>query len=222
MTFAEFALHPNHPHTMVGGNRLMTILVLVDLLVVTLVVDLLMQQQLATDRERERVALQNLELAAGRDEIARSNQGLADYQHMLEALLDLSRSLNIEMPRQQVLERICHALHTLVPVSQAAAVMECDGQCPKVLCHDGFGQEGPDVSGLQDAPKLSDQVMASGNIAMTSDASGPPEIRLPRIRNGPGLKSALGGAARKSPVKWWRRWRFTAGNPTPGARRRSR
>ena len=87
-------------------------------------VELGARQELVTSQNQV-LQTQTAELAAHAERLRGANQELRRRQQILEALLDLARSLTSDMTRQQMMERICRVIGPLLGEQvHAAAILE--------------------------------------------------------------------------------------------------
>ncbi len=92
-------------------------------------------------RQNEELRSQTEELERQGEELRVTNEELARREKMLEALLDLARSLRADLPRNETMSRICEGLGRLVG-GGASAILQKKGNEVAVVCHHGFGPEG--------------------------------------------------------------------------------
>jgi PAS domain S-box-containing protein len=159
--------------------------------------DLEQANQEVTQREEE-IVRKNEELQAQAEELERqseelrlTNEELAVREKMLEQLLDLSRTLTPELTRKETLQRICEALGLLaggLPI----AVLERQGDELAVVCHYGFGPDGPDPDRLPATAAFASLVMVRNQTGYLEDLALRPELRVPQPRRGGPVRAVLG------------------------------
>ena len=205
-----FIMLPEVPHTVhVSGlvyNWMEGAMVVVDLLLVSALIDLwivtregleirnteLESANVSLAAREEEIAGQNEELQSQTEELERqseelraANEELEHREQKLEVLLSLSRSLNTDLPRDEILSRICRTLGLLIGGhAVAAAILERKGDEMTVRCHHGFGAEG-----ISDHPIPSDRSFASlilsrGRTGYIEDISARPDLRIPEPKVG--------------------------------------
>jgi signal transduction histidine kinase len=194
-------------------------MVLGDLLLVAYVCDLLMRHQNAIEKRtgellgrneelsqrREEIARQNEELQSQTEELERqgeelrvANDELAVRQRTLEAMLDLSRSLTPDMPRDRVFTLICQTMQRLIPVSTGAAIWERAGDRLRLVCHHGFGALGPDLLEAETRGAFASMIIEHGRTGYLEDVSLRPDLRIPQPREGDRFKAVLAAPLRVS------------------------
>jgi signal transduction histidine kinase len=157
--------------------------------------------QEVTQREEE-IVRQNEELQSQAEELERqseelrvTNEELANREKMLEQLLELSRSLTPELSRDDTLKRICEALGMLVD-KLPIAILEKHDEELRIVCHHGFGPEGPDTDSLPYLKSFSHLVMSRGQTGYLEDLQLRPELRVPQPREGERVRSVLSAPLR--------------------------
>lgn len=187
LLFAPYAVHPDIDfHSLI--NRFISSL---GILGVGLVCSALTStwQRLEDGRQhllRQNDALENAnqELAARDQEIARQNMELIWRQHMLEHLLDLSRSLTVDLGRDEMMGLICKSLARVINGSGAAAIQERRGREMVVVCHHGFGPQGPDVDRIPLERSFAASILRHPKTAYVEDLSLRPDLKMPQPREG--------------------------------------
>jgi PAS domain S-box-containing protein len=154
-----------------------------------------------TQREEE-IVRQNEELQSQAEELERqseelriTNEELAGREKMLEQLLELSRSLTPELSRADTLQRICEALGMLAG-NLPIAVLEKQGDELAVVCHHGFGPDGPESNRLPLTEAFSSLVIARGQTGYLEDLKLRPELKVPQPRHGESFRSVLAAPLR--------------------------
>jgi signal transduction histidine kinase/CheY-like chemotaxis protein len=141
-------------------------------------------------RQNEELQSQAEELERQSEELRLSNEELASWEKRLEQLLELSRSLTAELDRDEILHKICESLG-LLSEGRPAAILESHGDDLRVVCHHGFGPEGPDEETVPRARSFASLVMSVGQTAYVEDIELRPELRLPRARGEEPFRSVL-------------------------------
>ncbi|MEX0713269.1 MAG: ATP-binding protein [Pirellulales bacterium] len=141
-------------------------------------------------RQNEELQSQTEELERQTEELRVTNEDLAGRERTLEQLLELSRSLTAEMPRSELLDKICETLG-LLTTSLASAVLERRGHELAVICHHGFGPEGLRSQVLPYAQSFSSLILSMGQTGYLADLGQRPELVIPQPKEGDALRSAL-------------------------------
>jgi PAS domain S-box-containing protein len=193
-------------------------LVLVDLLVISLVVDLVIRHADKLERRHAELAESNDELAAREEEIARqneelqsqteelerqteelrvTNEELARREKMLESLLSLSRALAAEVTAAETMNKVCQALGELVNgPGTATAIVERKGENMQILCHQGFGPDGPVRESWPLRSSFEALVLERNRTGFLENADLRPDLTLPQPRSGPPVRSVLAAPLR--------------------------
>ncbi|MDP9174313.1 MAG: ATP-binding protein [Planctomycetota bacterium] len=201
------------------GRILHTAMVMVDMLLVALICHQLLRQHASLEDRTAELAERNNELSQRREEIARqneelqsqteelerqgeelrvSNNALESGQRILEALLDLSRSLKADMPRDRVFTTICQTMQLLIPSSAGAAIWERKGDRLRVSCHHGFGHAGPDLTDIEMRSAFGSLIIEHGRTGYIEDIATRPDLRIPQPKDGPRFKAVLAAPLRIS------------------------
>jgi signal transduction histidine kinase/ActR/RegA family two-component response regulator len=141
-------------------------------------------------RQNEEIQSQAEELERQSEELRVTNEELAVREKMLEQLLELSRSLTVELDRGEMMKRICEALGFLMS-GQGSAILEKHGDNLHVVCHHGFGPDGPDVEVLPYGQSIASLVLARGQTGYVEDLRLRPDLRIPQPRSGAPFTSVL-------------------------------
>lgn len=188
-------------------------LVLVDLFVIAAVLHVFIGNSLALQQGIDDLAASNAELSAREEEIQRQNEelqssteelerqseelrvandDLAKREHMLETLLDLSRSLNVGVDHDQTLSRICETLGQLIngPTVAAAILLDAPGGF-KVRCHYGFGPEGIRNELIPPQNSFAALVLEKKTSGYLEDLSLRPDVIVPQPVSGQAVVSVL-------------------------------
>jgi signal transduction histidine kinase/ActR/RegA family two-component response regulator len=154
-----------------------------------------------SDREEE-IVRQNEELQAQTEELERqteelriTNEELANREKTLEQLLELSRSLTADLPRDDMLRRICEALEVLSG-GLASAILERDGSALCIPCHHGFGPDGPRSTALPYGHSFASLIMSLGQTGYLEDISLRPDLVIPQPQTGDSFRSVLSSPLR--------------------------
>ncbi|HET6883169.1 MAG TPA: GAF domain-containing protein, partial [Pirellulales bacterium] len=141
-------------------------------------------------RQNEELQSQSEELERQSEELRISNEELAGWEKRLEQLLELSRSLTAELSREEMLDKICESL-ALLSEGRPALIFERVADELSVICHHGFGPDGPRPSSLPLQQTFSGLVMSVGQTAYVEDVQQRPELRLPDAPEGGAFRSVL-------------------------------
>lgn len=141
-------------------------------------------------RQNEELQSQAEELERQSEELRITNEELANREKMLEQLLELSRSLTPELGREDTLQRICETLGLLAG-SLPIAVLEKQEDDLVIVCHHGFGPEGPAIKRLPYAETFSALVMGRGQTGFLEDLQLRPELKVPQPAHGEPFRSVL-------------------------------
>ena len=188
-------------------------LVLLDLLLVTGLIDLWLVTRQWLERQNSELESTNLDLAAREEEIARqneelqsqteelerqseelrvTNEELAHRERTLEILLSLSRGLTTDMAPDEIMARICQTLGLLIegPNAAAAILQRQDGQLV-VKCHHGFGPRGLVEDSIPADESFAALVMGKGRTGYIEDVTLRPDLRIPQPKEGEPMVSVL-------------------------------
>jgi PAS domain S-box-containing protein len=212
VNYLAFAAHS--PHMEVPLTRLSSgLLVELDLLLVAAMGHIWIVLQEAADARNRELAASNAEMASREEEIARQNEELQSQteelerqseelratneqierrERTLEALLSLSRALTTEMTQSDMMLRICKTLNMLSEGDVvAAAILEVDGKDLHIVCHHGFGPEGPLESRLPFGESFASLILSRGRTGYLEDVSQRPDLRFPHPKNGTPFSGVL-------------------------------
>ena len=188
-------------------------MVMLDLLLVAWLVDIWIVTQQWMESQKTELEGANADLAAREEEIARTNEELqsqteelerqseelrvaneelAHREKTLEILLSLSRSLNTELSRDDIMTRICETLGLLVngPNTAAAILEQHDGNVV-VRCHHGFGTDGPVEKSFPIEQAFASLVLSKGRTGYIEDIALRPDLRIPQPPDGPRMVAIL-------------------------------
>jgi signal transduction histidine kinase/CheY-like chemotaxis protein len=129
-------------------------------------------------RQNEELQSQTEELERQSEELRLTNEELAAREKGLEQLLELSRSITVELSRDDVMNKVCSALGILTETA-AAAVLEKRGESMKIICHYGFG-DGPDVESIPVNEAFGSLALSMGQTAYIENLSQRPDLRVPQ------------------------------------------
>ena len=208
----------NHEHPIQPHNLLITnfILLLVDLVVITAIVDWIIlnrRKMLAANaslesanaelaQREEEIARQNQEMQSQTEELERqseelrvANEELAQRERMLETLLDLSRALTVELTQGQIMDRICETLwHLVNGSSTATAILLRDPDQPdqlEVMCDHGFGAAGVKGQKFSITGSFAQLVLSQLRTGYVEDLTLRPDLHVPRPTEGEPIRSIM-------------------------------
>jgi signal transduction histidine kinase len=141
-------------------------------------------------RQNEELQSQTEELERQGEELRVTNEELARREKMLEALLDLARSLRADLPRSDTMTRICEGLGRLVG-GASAAILQKKSDHVAILCHHGFGPDGPEQESIPYNRSFAALILERGRTGYLEDVSLRPDIDIPQPRSGPRHQSIL-------------------------------
>jgi signal transduction histidine kinase len=148
-------------------------------------------------RQNEELQNQTEELERQSEKLRHSNDQLARREKMLEALLSLARALSASSTRAETMDRICQSLGGLINGPHtAAAIKERDGDQIRIVCHSGFGPDGPEEITWPYNRSFASLVLDRGQTGHLEDVSLRPDLRIPQPKNGPRLRSVLAAPLR--------------------------
>jgi signal transduction histidine kinase len=143
-------------------------------------------------RQNEELQSQTEELERQSEELRVANEELANREKMLSQLLELSRSLTTELSRDESLKRICEALGVLVSAEGiGTAFLEKIDDTLKVVCHYGFGPEGPEAETIPLASSFTGLILSMGQTGYLEDLRHRPELTIPQPKRGEPFRSTL-------------------------------
>jgi PAS domain S-box-containing protein len=155
------------------------------------------EQEIATQNEELRSQTEELERQS--EELRVANEELARRERTLEALLRLSRSLNAEMARSETLDRICQALGEMINgPGLGVGVKLLDGGRLHLICHFGFGPEGPDRNDFVFEGSFARLVIEKNHTGYLEDISLRPDVSIPQPKEGEPFRSVLAAPLRIS------------------------
>src|SRR5262249_55241271 len=108
---------------------------------------------------------------------------------------ELSRSLTAELGRGETLRRICEALGLLVD-APASAVLEKRGDELAVVCHHGFGPDGPEAGAIPFAQSFAALVLSRGQTGYVEHLALRPDLVVPRPRGEEPFRAVLSAPLR--------------------------
>lgn len=148
-------------------------------------------------RQNEELLSQTEELERQSEELRVINDELAGRERMLEALLDLSRSLTAELTEDQVMSRVCEALGGLINgrASGAAIVLEQDERAV-VRCHEGFGPGGLVSDHMPFDKSFASLIMNQGQSGYLEDVTLRSDLQFPQPKEGERFQAVLAAPLR--------------------------
>jgi len=189
------------------------VMVLLDLLLVSAVVDVLLVSRLRIETQISQLEAINIELAAREEEIARqneelqsqteelerqseelrvANEELARRERTLEILLSLSRALHTDMTPSEIMDRICETLGLLINGPGAAsAILEKTESHVEVLCHHGFGSGDIREAKIPIERSFAALVLARDRTGYIEDLSLRPDLTVPQPNEGEPIMAVL-------------------------------
>src|SRR5688572_6240393 len=170
-------------------------------------------RQRETERVRDELRAANDELAAREEEVARQNEELqnqteemerqseelrvvndelAEREKTLRSLLELSRTLTVELTPGETMTRICETLGQLVNgPATASAILLREGDDMVVRCHYGFGEEGLREERIPVETSFAALVFAQNRAGYLEDVALRPDLRVPQSKAGQPIVSVL-------------------------------
>ncbi|MCC7351393.1 MAG: response regulator [Phycisphaerales bacterium] len=129
-------------------------------------------------------------------ELRIANDQLVTHEYMLEHLLALSRSLTIELNRDDMMTLICQSLCQLMGHSSAAAIQERRGQEMVVVCHHGFGPKGPDADHIALDHSFAAMILNQARSIVIDDLTMRPALKVPQPCDGDRFVSVVAAPLR--------------------------
>jgi PAS domain S-box-containing protein len=201
-----------------SSPNLAYVLTIVDLLVIATVVHLLLSFRERWQRANLQLQAINVQLVSREDQIIRQNEALQSQtaelerqsqalhaanaemlqrEKMLEALLDLSRSLHVGLSHDDTMDQICQTLGQLVSGSDTAtAILLAEPDGLRVRCQFGFGPAGVQRELIPADRSFSPLVMEQNKTAHLDDLSQRPELEIPQPAEGEPMVSVLAAPLR--------------------------
>jgi len=167
------------------------IMVMVDLLVITAIVDMVVRRESDLFARTEKLHQREQELKM-------SNEGLLERQQTMDTLLELSRSLSVGQTRDDVTRAIAGTIRQLLGESTATAIWSRSGDKIEIMGWDGFGDGGPQVVSAAPAGSFAGLVLERNQPVAITNISQNPEIRTERTADGATLFQAMLGAPLRS------------------------
>ncbi|HMB96770.1 MAG TPA: ATP-binding protein, partial [Tepidisphaeraceae bacterium] len=154
-------------------------------------------------REHE-IATQNEELRSQTEELERqseelrvTNDELARRERTLEALLRLSRSLSAETSRSDALDHICQTLGEMVNgPGLGVAIKLFERGVLRVVCHFGFGADGPANDVLPYEQSFARLVIERNHTGYLEDINLRPDVVIPQPKTGERFRSIMAAPLR--------------------------
>lgn len=148
-------------------------------------------------RQNEELQSQTEELERQSEELRASNEELSRHERMLESLLRLSRTLTADMSRQETMDKICQTLGELVNGPHTAAAIKVrQGDDMVIVCHSGFGPDGPEVDRIPYSRAFAQLILERGRTGYIEDIELRPELSIPQPKTGPRHRSVLAAPLR--------------------------
>ncbi len=149
-------------------------------------------------RQNEELQSQTEELERQTEEIRVTNEELTRRERVTEALLSLSRTLTVELTRDEMMARICEVLAQLADGGTAGtAILEQDGNdALAVRCHHGFGADGLRDDTLPAGRSFSSLVLSRGRTAYIEDLGQRPDLVIPQPQHGDPFVAVLSAPLR--------------------------
>ncbi|MBI1853444.1 MAG: response regulator [Planctomycetes bacterium] len=147
------------------------------------------------ESQSEELRATNEELERQSEELRVANEELANRERMLEQLLELSRSLTVELSRDETLKKVCETLGLLTG-GAAATIVEKRGDDLVVVCHHGFGPQGLESATVPFARSFTSLILSVGQTGYLKDLSLRPDLAVPQKKGGPPLRSILASPLR--------------------------
>lgn len=152
--------------------------------------DALNQRDEEMTRQNEELQAQAEELERQSEELRITNEELANRERMLEQLLELSRSLTLDLSRDEILKRICASLAAMcddLPV----AILGRQGNEMVVLCHHGMGPDGPKLERLPFEKTFSSLILSVGQSGFLEDLDLRPDLETLQPTSGEPFRAVL-------------------------------
>ncbi len=167
------------------------ILVLADLMTVGVVVHLLITALHTLETRTRALARLNSEVEQKNREMELAAQESARQRDLLQALMELSRSIGSEGARQ-VMDRICMAVGPLLgDHANAAAILQYRDGNLIARGYWGFGDSGPARTKWSAQKSFARQVIESGQTQALEDIAARADLDVLQPRNGPRFASLL-------------------------------
>jgi signal transduction histidine kinase len=148
--------------------------------------------QQETERVRDELSSANRDLALRKEQVARQNEELAQREQTLRSLLQLSRSLTVELTPGETMNRICQTLAHLVQGSATAtAILLREGDDMVVRCHHGFGEQGLREERFAAHTSFAEHVFSQGRSGYLEDVALRPGMNVPQPKAGDPIVSVL-------------------------------
>jgi GAF domain-containing protein len=101
------------------------------------------------------------------------------------------------LPRDDVMSRICQTVGELVNGPQtAAAILLREGDDLRIVCHFGFGPDGPDVQRIPYQQSFARLVLERNSTGFLEDLSLRPDLVVAQPRSGAAIRSVLAAPLR--------------------------
>ena len=165
---------------------------IVDLAVLTGVVDLVLR--------REAALLKGAETLHRREqELKMSNQGLLERQETMDVLLKLSRSLTVGQNRDGIVSALGSTIRLLLGETIATAIWNRRDQTVEMIGNDGFGKNGPEGVTADIAGSFAGMVIDRQQIIAITNLSQHPEIKTERNQDRLAYHAVLGAPLKSGP-----------------------
>src|SRR5688572_9782910 len=171
------------------------------------------RQQRETERVSDELRVANEEVSSREEEVARQNEELqnqteemerqseelrvvndelAEREKTLRSLLELSRSLTVELTPGETMSRICETLGQLVNgPATASAILLREGDEMVVRCHYGLGDAGLREERIPCDAAFASLVFAQRRSGYLEDVALLPDLRVPQPAAGEPIVSVL-------------------------------
>jgi signal transduction histidine kinase len=153
------------------------------------------QREVEIGRQNEELQASTEELERQSEELRVTNEDLQQRERVLERLLELSRALTGDLPREEILRKICEATELLTD-GHAAAVLLRQGDRLVIHGHAGFGPGGPAEGPIAYEASFAALVMSLGQTAYLQNLEQRPDLVLPAPRQGEPLRSVMAAPLR--------------------------
>ncbi len=145
--------------------------------------DELQQREEEVVRQNEELQSQAEELERQTEELRLTNEELASRERALEQLLELARSMTVELSRSQTMDKICEALGTLSDGNASAILFKKGGEL-EIVCHHGFGHADVQAKFIPYSDSFASLIMSMGQTGYLEDVRLRPELVLPAPKEG--------------------------------------
>ena len=95
------------------------------------------------------------------------------------------------------MDKICHTLGELINGPHTAAAIKVrEGDQIRIICHSGFGPDGPEAERWPYSQSFARLILERGRTGYIEDINLRPELRIPQPKNGPRHRSVLAAPLR--------------------------